>query len=54
MKIFFKDKKISFDTKDVDTLACFSAVLFLPSGVVLDFYANPQYLSLLFNNFCKS
>lgn len=28
MKIFFKDKKISFDTKDVDTLACFSAVCY--------------------------
>lgn len=54
MKKNFEVKKISFDTKDADTLACFSAVLFLPSGVVLDFYANPYYLSLLFNNFCKS
>lgn len=37
MKIFFKDKKINLDA---DALACFSAVLFLPSGVVLDFREN--------------
>lgn len=31
-KYFFKARKINFDTKDADTLACFSAVLLLPSG----------------------